>query len=99
MTNTLNNENAILPVKVLVNRSEKRLFEREALSVVELLEEVNTAFLYYLFDDIEKRSYEELFRFYADLWINTIDLIAKSRRLKIIVLDRTWFYNNYAPEI
>lgn len=92
-------DSAIIPKGELINRSQKRLFQKEAFSVVEPLEEVNTAFLYYLFDDQEKRSYEELFRFYADLWVETIDSIAKSRRLNTILLDRTWFYNNYAPAI
>lgn len=91
--------NAIIPVKPLINRSDKRLFQKEALSVIEDLERVNASFLFYLFDDSDQRTYREIYREYSDMWIQVIDQIINTRKLKFILLDRTWFYNNYAPEI
>lgn len=96
--NILNNDAAFLPVKEIVNRRERRLFTKEALSIIEDLEKINTSFLFYLFEETDPRSYLDLYRYYSDLWIQKIDEIAKCRKLKFILLDRTWFVNNYAPD-
>ncbi len=92
-------DSAIIPLIPLTNRSLKRQFERDAKKVVLPLEEVNTAFLYYLFDDECHLTYKSLYNQYLVLWENTIDEIVKTYQFKSVGIDRLWFARNYKPII
>ena len=88
---------AIVPITDLTNRSQRRKFEKEALSIIEDLEKVNTEFLYHLFDDNDKSSYKELYSKFNGRWHKTITDILKSRKINNLAIDKLWFNNNYKP--
>ena len=90
-------DSAIIPLVNLSNRQIKRQFERDAIRVVLPLEEVNTEFLYNLFNDDCKASYSGLYNTYLDLWLRTIDELVKTRKFPTIGIDKLWFERQYSP--
>lgn len=90
-------DSAIIPLVSLNNRQSKRQFERDAIRVVMPLEEVNTEFLYLLFSDDCKASYNGLYQKYLDLWRKTIDELVKTRKFPSVGIDKLWFERQYSP--
>jgi hypothetical protein len=89
---------AIVPLVPLVNRRYKRQFEKDAIRVIMPLEEVNTTFLYHLFDESNKATYAGLYNYYHDLWMRTVEELVKSRNFPTIGIDKLWFARQYSPE-
>jgi len=88
---------AIQPLTPMVNRWMKRKYEQEAKRVVFPLEEVNTSFIYELFDEDNKASYKALYEKYLERWLDTVAEICANRNIKYIGIDRQWFSRNYRP--
>lgn len=90
-------DSAIIPLTTLSNRSQKRQFEREALRVMMPLEEVNSEFLYMLFDEECTATYNGLYQTYQRLWLSVIDELVRTRKFTIVAIDKYWFERNYSP--
>lgn len=90
-------DSAIVPLINLNNRQLKRQFQRDAMRIALPLEEVNTTFLYLLFDDECKASYNGLYNTYLELWLQTIDELVSTRKFPTIGIDKLWFERQYSP--
>lgn len=90
---------AIVQLSPIHNRSEKRAFKREALSIVEDLERVNASFYYSVFDEQDTRSYQEIYTHYLQEWKTEVMRIVNTHSFKYIGIDIRWFSNQYKPEI
>ena len=88
---------AIVPLTNLVNRDQRRNFNREAMAIVEELETVNTEFLYHLFDENNLSNYKELYSEYNTKWHETAKSVVKRRKIRTIAIDLYWFSENYKP--
>lgn len=90
-------DSAIVPLIPLTNRQLKRQFQRDALRVVMPLEEVNSEFLYLLFDEDCKRSYKSLYNTYHDLWMRAVDEVVSTKNFPSVGIDKLWFSRQYSP--
>lgn len=90
-------DSAIVPLYPLSNRTYKRQFERDAVRVMMPLEQVNTEFLYLLFDEECKASYNGLFQTYHKMWLDTIDELVRTRKFPSVAIDKLWFERQYSP--
>jgi hypothetical protein len=88
---------AIQPLNTLANRFQKRRYEQEALRIVKPLEEINTSFLYELFDEDNRATYKALYEKWLELWLDTVADICKTRNIKYVGIDIQWFSRNYRP--
>lgn len=92
-------DGAIVPAVELNSRNKRRAFVREAESVVEKLEVVNASFYFSIFDEHDSRSYADIYKHFHELWTETIESIRKSQKFRTIMIDVTWFSNNYKPQL
>jgi hypothetical protein len=90
-------DSAILPLIPLNNRHSKRMFERDAIRVILPLEEVNTEFIFQLFNDECKATYNGLYNHYLELWLQTIEELIKTRKFPSVGIDKLWFERQYSP--
>jgi hypothetical protein len=90
-------DSAIVSLIPLKNRQLKRQFERDAMRVIMPLEEVNTEFIYQLFNDECKASYNGLYQRYHELWLSTIEELVKTKKFPSVGIDKLWFERQYAP--
>jgi hypothetical protein len=97
MIEAIQPDDAIQPLSGLGNRWQKRRYEQEALKVVNILEEVNTSFLYEIFDENTLGSYAELFQKWQEEWDQRVHQICKSKQIRHIGIDIQWFNRNYKP--
>lgn len=92
-------DGAIFPVNDLVNRAQKRAFEKEAIKAAKLLEEVNTAFIYSLFNDHPKVTYNGLYQNFLDKWLRRVDYLVETGQYRNILIDKSFFENCYKPQL
>ena len=92
-------DGAIFPVFDLVNRSQRRRFEQEAIKAAEALEEVNTAFLFSLFNADPKVTYGGLYQNFLAKWENTVDRLVATGEYRNVMIDRAFFENAYKPQL
>ena len=92
-------DGAIIPISYLNNRSEKRKFTKDALKVVGKLEEVNTSFLWHLFNMEDSKTYKEIYLHFLSEWNRVIDQIIKSKKITQIGIDRLFFEREYKPQL
>lgn len=92
-------DGAIFPANQLVNRSQKRRFTKEAMKAAEALEEVNTAFIYSLFNADPKVTYGGIYQNFLKKWVDTVDRLIATGEYKSILIDRNFFENEYKPNL
>ena len=97
MLEAIQPDDAIQPLTGMVNRQQKRQYEQEALRVVNHLEEINTTFLYELFDESNKASYKALYEKHLQSWLDKVAEICKKSKIKHVGIDLQWFSRNYQP--
>ena len=88
---------AIMPLTTLINRDQRRRYRKEALWVVEDLERVNTEFIYYLFDESDSRTYNELYNHFNILWYEAVKEVVRRHKIRTIGIDLYWFSESYKP--
>lgn len=93
----VNPDSAIQPLTDLTNRKQKNKFQKEALRVVNHLEEINTSFLYELFNEDTVKSYGDLFQTYNQQWAAKVQEICTKTNIRHIGIDSKWFERNYQP--
>ena len=91
-------DGAIIPISNLVNRSEKRKFLKDATKVAGKLEEINTSFLWHLFNS-EGITYKKMYLHHLRQWNDAIDAIIKNKKINNIGIDRLFFEREYKPQI
>lgn len=92
-------EGAIVPLTGLVNRQQKRRFKKEALKVAGELENVNTRFIWELWNAPEHLTYKQLYNHYLTEWQNTINRLASTKEFTTIGIDVLYFEREYKPQI
>lgn len=91
---------AIYPKIPLVNREQKRQFEREAKKAFDLLSEVNVSFIEYVFTQIENEGqYEYVYSKHLEMWLLRCQYIVDIYKPKILLINSHWFEKNYKNEI
>jgi len=90
---------AIFPVNNLINRSEKRKYKIQALKVAPVLEEINTGFIWHIFNADPSMHYNEIYKHYAREWNDTVDRLAATKIFPCVAIDRLFFERNYKPEL
>jgi|TARA_R110000782_G_scaffold10513_3_gene32775 hypothetical protein len=90
-------DGAIIPISNLNNRSQKRKFTKEAIKIAGKLEEVNTAFLWHLFNT-EGKSYREMYLHYLKEWNDTVDALVIGKKINNLAIDRLFFERQYKPQ-
>ena len=88
---------AILPTKDLMNRSEKRKFKKDAMKCVGVLERINTAFVWEVFNAPKRLTYNEIYEAYNVKWCEAIKDLIETRKIKHCLIDILWFSENYKP--
>ena len=91
-------DGAIVPITNLNNRSEKRKFTRDANKVAGKLEEVNTAFLWHLFNT-EGMTYKQMYLHYLKEWNDAVDALVRGKKITNIGIDRLFFEREYKPQL
>lgn len=92
-------DGAIFPVTNLVNRSQRRRFEQQAIKAAEALEEVNTAFIYSVFNADSKVTYGGLYQNFLAKWETTVDRLVATGEYRNVLIDRAFFENSYKPQL
>lgn len=90
---------AILLTQPIINSSRKRKFEQEAISISNYLEEVNTSFLWHLFNDETGKSYSEIYEYHLKWWRNAVQCCYKWFKPRMCVINESFFEANYKPAI
>jgi hypothetical protein len=97
MIEAIQPDDAIQPLMAMTNRWQKRKYQQEALRVVHHLEEINTSFLYEIFNEDTVESYGSLYQEYSQKWIDRVKAICKNQKIRFIGIDLQWFERNYRP--
>ena len=97
MIEAIQPDDAIQPLTGLSNRWQRRRYEQEALKVVNILEEVNTSFLYEIFNEDTLSSYTDIFQRWQEEWDQRVQQICRDKRIRHIGIDSNWFRRNYKP--
>jgi len=92
-------DGAIIPLTTLTNRAQKRQFVREATKIAGELEEVNTAFIWYLFHAEKAKTYNEIYLSFLDKWQATVKSLAENKKFNHCAIDVLFFERNYKPEL
>ena len=91
-------EGAIFPLTALKNRAQRRQFTKDANKIAGRLEEVNTGFIWHLFN-VEGKTYKEIYIYFLDLWNKTIDELISTKKFTNVAIDRLFFERNYKPQL
>lgn len=90
---------AIIPTYAADNRHNRRQFLREASRIANLLEEVNTSFIWHVFNADPDVRYNEIYSYYLNQWIERVDYVLKTVKPKCCAIDPRYFERNYKPQI
>lgn len=96
-TNTPN-DSAIVSIKPIMNRQERRQFKQEALKLVEPLEEINTEFCWQIFNAPKHLDYSALYRHYHKRWVDRVNELAALKTFRLAAIDILFFERNYKPQ-
>lgn len=88
---------AIVPITDLTNRKEKRKFIQDAKKVALDLEVINQSFLFDLFDDTNKLSYNDIYKIYSKRWQDTIKRLTSQKKIYNCGIDVLFFSREYSP--
>jgi hypothetical protein len=88
-------EDAIFSRKELLNREENRKFDNEIHKLRWNLGWINTNFIQSLFTLPDHVSYDEIYLFHLDQWIEEVKYVNK--KLKIARVNEDWFSEQYKP--
>ena len=91
-------DGAIIPLTELTNRAQKRRFIKESEKIAGRLEEVNTSFIWHLFNAAESMTYKEIYTHYLDLWTKTVNELVNSKQFTHVAIDCLFFEREYKPE-
>jgi len=92
-------DGAIIPLTTLTNRAQKRQFIREAIKIAGELEDVNTAFIWYLFNADKTKSYKEIYLSFLDKWQATVKSLVENKKFSHCAIDVLFFERNYKPNL
>ena len=92
-------DGAIIPLTTLTNRAQKRQFIREAIKIAGELEEVNTVFIWYLFNADKTKSYKEIYLSFLDKWQATVKSLVENKKFSHCAIDVLFFERNYKPNL
>ena len=90
--------NAIISIVPLSNRHLKRKFEQQALKFAPALQTIIDKFIFALWTYPDHIGYEEIYKFYHDLWYETIDSF-KYSEADLIGINGSFFKENYQSKI
>jgi len=90
---------AIIVTQPLINSSRRKKFQNEAISISNKLEEVNTSFLWHLFNAGPEMSYEEIYNHHLSWWKKTVQACYKWFKPQTCVINELFFELNYKSEI
>jgi hypothetical protein len=97
MIEAIQPDDAVQPLTGMTNRWQKRRYEQEALRVVNHLEEINTSFLYEIFDEDNSQDYSVLYEYWLKRWTAKVQVLCDQSKIKFIGIDSHWFERNYRP--
>jgi hypothetical protein len=92
-------EGAIVPLTELTNRAQKRRFIREATKIAGVLEEINTSFIWYVFNAPKGTTYQEIYTNYLNEWQDAVASLAANKKFTHCAIDVLFFERNYKPQI
>ena len=88
---------AIIPLKKLNNRADKRAFIKDAAKVALALEVVNQSFIYDIFNEPAEFSYNDIYNNYLDAWNKTVKSLVKNKNVTNAAIDILFFSREYGP--
>ena len=91
-------DGAIIPLTDLTNRAQKRRFVRESEKIAGKLEEVNTTFIWHLFNVADSMTYKEIYIYYLNQWTATVDALVNSKQFTHVAIDILFFEREYKPK-
>ena len=91
-------DGAIIPLTDLTNRAQKRRFVRESEKIAGKLEEVNTTFIWHLFNAENSMTYKEIYVYYLNQWTATVDALVNSKQFTHVAIDILFFEREYKPK-
>ena len=92
-------EGAIIPITSLNNRSQKRKFIREATKIAGVLEEINTSFIWYIFNAPKGTTYKEIYLHYLIEWQKAVKNLVQNKQFTNCAIDVLFFEREYKPQI
>jgi hypothetical protein len=92
-------DGAIIPLTQLTNRQQKRRFKKEAEKIAGKLEEVNTTFIWHLFNAADSMTYKEIYIYYLDQWKKTVESLVNSKQFTHVAIDLLFFEREYKPQL
>jgi len=90
---------AIFPLQPIINRHQRKMFEKEAAKIYQWMEEVNSSFVNQLFNDYVSLDYSFLYQKHLELWVKRYEWIMANEKPNFVFIDQNWFEKNYKPEI
>lgn len=90
-------DGAIVPTTPLNNRAQKRKFVREAKKIAGVLEEINTSFIWYVFNAPRWTSYQAIYTHFLDQWQLAVEDLAKNKKFTTCAIDVLFFEREYKP--
>jgi len=88
---------AIIPLKKLNNRADKRAFIKDASKVALSLEIVNQSFIYDLFNAPAKITYNDIYETHLNKWNKTVKSIVQNKDVTNAAIDILFFAREYGP--
>jgi len=90
---------AIFLTQPLNNSTRRKKFENEAISISNKLEEVNTSFLWHLFNSDSDMSYEAIYEHHLKWWRKMVQACYKWFKPQTCAINEYFFEDNYKPII
>jgi hypothetical protein len=90
-------EGAIIPTTDLTNRTLKRRFVNEAKKIALPLEQINTAFIWELFNAPDHLSYADIYAVYSQKWTDQVKELSQRKEFTLAAIDILFFSREYKP--
>ena len=78
-----------------VNRQQKKRFQKEYVAVAKHLQNTEANFLNQLFNEADNNSYEALYTFYHDQYLNNVRVAKRLVNMNTIEINETYFSDTY----